>query len=176
MKKYIKLIGISAALVLAGSAHANGSFSEGSRSSTTSTTFTDYITVTPAAIDVLTLNVSGYSSVFSALSFKFLSVPGLAESGTLKPSPSGDNIAASFNDHLNKFGDNTAANFSLTKGQSYLVEIQGTIKSGQTGLVNWTVSGGTAVAAVPEPESYAMFLAGLGLMGAIAKRRKSKQA
>lgn len=30
----------------------------------------------------------------------------------------------------------------------------------------------TITAAVPEPESYAMFLAGLGLMGAIARRRK----
>lgn len=29
-----------------------------------------------------------------------------------------------------------------------------------------------SVTAVPEPESYAMFLAGLGLMGAIARRRK----
>jgi hypothetical protein len=31
-------------------------------------------------------------------------------------------------------------------------------------------------APVPEPETYAMLLAGLGLMGAIAKRRKDKQA
>ena len=30
--------------------------------------------------------------------------------------------------------------------------------------------------AVPEPETYAMFLAGLGLMGAIARRRKAAQA
>ena len=28
----------------------------------------------------------------------------------------------------------------------------------------------------PEPETYAMFLAGLGLMGFIARRRKSGQA
>ena len=33
-----------------------------------------------------------------------------------------------------------------------------------------------SVTAVPEPESYAMMLAGLGLMGAIARRRKSKAA
>jgi len=32
------------------------------------------------------------------------------------------------------------------------------------------------VTAVPEPETYAMMLAGLGLMGAIARRRKSKAA
>lgn len=33
---------------------------------------------------------------------------------------------------------------------------------------------GFGVSAVPEPETYAMMLAGLGLMGAIARRRKSK--
>jgi hypothetical protein len=32
-----------------------------------------------------------------------------------------------------------------------------------------------SVAAVPEPESYAMLLAGLGLIGAAAKRRKTRQ-
>ena len=31
-------------------------------------------------------------------------------------------------------------------------------------------------AAVPEPETYAMLLAGLGVMGAVARRRKAKQA
>lgn len=33
-----------------------------------------------------------------------------------------------------------------------------------------------SVTAVPEPETYAMMLAGLGLMGAIARRRQSKRA
>ena len=34
----------------------------------------------------------------------------------------------------------------------------------------------TLTAAVPEPETYAMLLAGLGVMGALARRRQSKQA
>jgi hypothetical protein len=38
-------------------------------------------------------------------------------------------------------------------------------------LDNVTV--GPAVAAIPEPESYAMLLAGLGCMGLIARRRKA---
>ena len=32
------------------------------------------------------------------------------------------------------------------------------------------------VAAVPEPESYALLLAGLGLIGTVVKRRKAKRA
>ncbi len=40
---------------------------------------------------------------------------------------------------------------------------------------DWSFDGTTlsyTVAAVPEPESYALFLAGLGLMGAVARRRR----
>ena len=42
---------------------------------------------------------------------------------------------------------------------------------GDTGTV-----GATPVSAVPEPETYAMMLAGLGLMGTIVRRRKNKAA
>lgn len=43
----------------------------------------------------------------------------------------------------------------------------------QTALLSaaGSLSGEFAIAAVPEPEQYALFLAGLGLMGAIARRR-----
>ena len=44
--------------------------------------------------------------------------------------------------------------------------------SGYSGAVLDNVS----VTAVPEPETYAMLLAGLGLVGTIARRRKNKQA
>lgn len=40
------------------------------------------------------------------------------------------------------------------------------------GLAEMSIAG--SIAAVPEPETYAMFLAGLGLMGAVALRRKQK--
>jgi hypothetical protein len=46
--------------------------------------------------------------------------------------------------------------------------------SGNTGTVG-AISPGV-VAAVPEPETYAMLLAGLGMIGAAVKRRKAKQA
>jgi hypothetical protein len=39
-----------------------------------------------------------------------------------------------------------------------------------------STDGLVAVSAVPEPEAYAMLLAGLGLMGTIARRRKNKTA
>jgi hypothetical protein len=34
----------------------------------------------------------------------------------------------------------------------------------------------TVTAAIPEPETYAMLLAGLGLLGFAARRRKQKEA
>lgn len=43
--------------------------------------------------------------------------------------------------------------------------------------VNWSThtSPSVSISAVPEPESYAMFLAGLGLIGAVARRRGLKR-
>ena len=37
----------------------------------------------------------------------------------------------------------------------------------------WGISSATITAAVPEPETYAMLLAGLGLMGAVVRRRNA---
>ena len=42
-----------------------------------------------------------------------------------------------------------------------------------TNPAHWSL---TPVTSVPEPETYAMLLAGLGVMGAVARRRKAKQA
>lgn len=86
-----------------------------------------------------------------------------------------------------------AFNIATTVNQTYTAGIStGTAYWGAD--VNWggnPYAGGTAfyqgaeqsaadfrfrVNAVPEPETYAMLLAGLGLMGAVARRRKAKHA
>lgn len=57
---------------------------------------------------------------------------------------------------------------SLTTGYQYRLDVSGKDNKNVIG----TYSGSLTVQAVPEPESYAMFLAGLGLMGVIARRRR----
>ena len=55
---------------------------------------------------------------------------------------------------------------------SYYVQVQGTVLSQAAGKYYANV----ALAPVPEPETYAMMLAGLGLLGVTARRRSKKQA
>jgi len=64
--------------------------------------------------------------------------------------------------------DQTITPLSLSSG-NYHFTVFGTDTSKKAGAY----SGLFSVSAVPEPESYAMFLAGLGLMGVIAKRRRN---
>jgi PEP-CTERM motif len=61
---------------------------------------------------------------------------------------------------------------------SYWLQVNGTVvgNGGSYGGNANMVSAVGVVSAVPEPETYAMMLAGLGLMGAVARRRKAKQA
>ncbi len=59
----------------------------------------------------------------------------------------------------------------LTVGQSYSFEVIGTDSVHDSyGGYNLNIYG-APVAAVPEPENYAMLLAGLGLMGVVVRRR-----
>ncbi len=60
---------------------------------------------------------------------------------------------------------------SLAAG-SYYVQVSGTLASTGTGAFG----GSVALNPVPEPETYGMMLAGLGVVGFLARRRKANQA
>lgn len=63
---------------------------------------------------------------------------------------------------------------SVTKSSTLSGSFVNLSSGAKTGSLSMWVSasGYSAIAAVPEPESYAMFLAGLGLVGAVVRRRR----
>ena len=152
---------IAASVALAQIAAAGGAnaltFNEGQNMS-----ITEYFSVTPSANNRLVFSVSGMTSQFDALSFSFTSVPGLAVTAT----PSSGVLTAAYNDIRNN-------GWSLLGGTTYQVKVSGhTLANlpGGEGTVSVNVLNGI-ISSVPEPEGYAMLLAGLGLIGLIGRRR-----
>ncbi|MBK7004869.1 MAG: PEP-CTERM sorting domain-containing protein [Burkholderiales bacterium] len=67
---------------------------------------------------------------------------------------------------------------AISLNSNAISSLNASIKAGasQWALGGAFQAGNVPVPQVPEPESYAMLLAGLGVMGAVARRRKAKQA
>jgi len=61
-------------------------------------------------------------------------------------------------------------------GSTNAANVQNAGSPGSVDMGLWAYAPGSIVSAVPEPETYAMLLAGLGLMGGMARRRKQKLA
>lgn len=92
----------------------------------------------------------------------------LFNKNSLGDAVTGDVATVTSGSFLKSFSD-------LTAGTTYTLSFVGKW-SGPNGA-NWSTIGtpSVSIAAVPEPETYAMFLAGLGLIGAVARRRGVKR-
>lgn len=155
MNKLIRLTAVAAILASAGAANALD-FQTASGAS-----FTEQFLLTPTADNTAVFSVSGLANQFSALSFSIAGGPSVT--GALR---NGSWVAA-FND-----GRNGA--YTLTGNTDYTVTIAGITLAnvpGNFGLVSVNTLNGSVVA-VPEPETFAMLLAGLGVVGMVSRRRK----
>ena len=148
-------------------------------------TFSGVFQVTPNQANTLKLSFSTpLSGTYSNVSYGFytdqaassrVSAGPISDYKVLTAVTSGTG-ASSFGQlaNLALFDDSKRASINLAN-TAYYVKLTGTFADAtdHTGQFKVTVTNGT-VAAVPEPESYAMLLAGLGIMGGIARRRMQK--
>ena len=70
----------------------------------------------------------------------------------------------------------TSSSFALVNGQSYTLRFTGLATSDATAFIDNVALNVTPSAAVPEPASWAMLIAGFGLVGAAARRRRATVA
>lgn len=122
-------------------------------------TFTDRYTFTTTMMGDLTadlLSMTGNArNGLDITGFSLFDSSGLLQGGTMLSTGATDSWSLNFND--------------LAAG-SYYVQVQGSLVSNAAGKYYANI----ALAPVPEPETYAMMLAGLGMLGFAARRRKQK--
>ncbi len=165
MKKTIQAI--AAAAVLTAAANSQAASTSASFEEATNGAFAESFVVTPTTTDKLVLAVTGLASQFSALSASLWS--GAAQIATFNSFNLGGNRTVLVND-----GTNTA--FSLLAGQAYTLKVTGISTALPNIAKGAVVVGYGTVSAVPEPEAFALLLAGLGLVGVAAKRGRQKSA
>lgn len=154
------------------SAHAHASSASlGAIASSVPTSFNAASTSAGPFSDVFSFSLSATSSV--GVSVMNLPVAGLFNtiftSASLFSNP--DGVLFNGDDSLVTPGTLSSNAFSFSSAPvgagSYYLNVSGIGNGPQGGLYNGSIS----VAAVPEPETYAMLLAGMGVMFFIARRR-----
>lgn len=126
--------------------------------------------IATAIVDFTTQVGGGASQTYFRLSFENVFITSLDYSAS---NGSFVNLAGNFaydkvtldywsQDKTGKFVKTSTASYDLTDGEGSVPAVGALFAQGLAG---------PQIAVVPEPESYAMFLAGLGLLGAVARRR-----
>lgn len=165
MKKTIQTIAAAALLATAASSHAAGT--SATFEEATNGAFTESFVVTPTVTNKLILRVTGLASQFSALSASLWS--GAIQIGTFSSNSVNGNRLVVISDSAN-------GTFSLSAGQAYTLKVTGISSALPNTAIGTVAATNGTVSAVPEPEAFALLLAGLGLVGVAAKRRREKAA
>lgn len=126
--------------------------------------------VGPTFNDLYWVSVTSLSNVVtygasSAIQYEQINLPAVTFDRVTMTGPTG--VVGSINPATSNF---TLAGSALTPGY-YSLDVSGHAAAGFG-----TYALNVIVTAVPEPESYAMMLAGLGLLGLTARRRKQNQS
>jgi hypothetical protein len=146
----------------------------------TPTTFDGTVSGSGVAFsDIFTFNVSqATATTFSVVDVP-LSVGGTNYDGIL----TGLSLFSAGANGIVGGGDDTLLQSSISQGGDSLTLTYDQSLSGASFITVTGLSNGTAgaiysgaLAAIPEPETYAMLLAGLGLMGAVVRRRSNRKA
>ena len=127
--------------------------------------------------DIFTFDISQNTTSFSVVDVP-LSVGGLNYDGILTGlslfSAGANGIVGGGDDTLlqsstSPGGDSLTLNYDQPLSGASFITVTG-LSNGRAGAIY-----AGAVAAIPEPETYAMLLAGLGLMGAVVRRRSNRK-
>lgn len=173
MKTIIRRLALLALLpcatALAAESATSSSLGKGAFSETYS--FTTVANYSPT-MAITTLSLSAASSQFSTLSFQVLNSEGQALTNPVSLSTFAATKSRQF--WTASFRDNTNANINLAADTTYRIQITGIAKQSgvKYSLLGNQIKPGTFVPAVPEPGTYAMLIAGFGLIGAVTRRRR----
>ena len=110
------------------------------------------------------ISIVGLKSLFGNLGLNLYSTSNVSLTGALASEISGINQKVGFQDKK--------ADWNLAPSSSYILQVSGTALESNASYRLFGTQ--LQITPVPEPETYSMLLAGLGLIGAIALRRSRK--